>query len=195
MAGLIASQIALAAVIVGLGVALLSLARQIGVLHERTAPVGGLLRKVGEAKRIDLDAVQAVTANGARASLRRMAGEEPLALLFIAEGCPVCKSLLPSYEEVLRKGGLFSFRGGGWGFNNGAAGRQPRHGQWPHPGRSAISRRPAGACKPQPWRYWTGTERCCEKRASRDRATYSAWPLNMSAILKRIHNELRVATC
>ncbi len=109
MAGLIASQIALAVVIVGLGVVLLSLARQIGVLHERTAPVGGLLRKVGEAKRIDLDAVQAVTANGARASLRRMAGEEPLALLFVAEGCPVCKSLLPSYEEVLRKAGFSPF--------------------------------------------------------------------------------------
>ena len=65
MSGLIASQAVLALVLVGLGVVLLSLARQIGVLHERSAPVGGLLQKVRQADRIDLDAVQVSTAAGA----------------------------------------------------------------------------------------------------------------------------------
>ena len=106
MLGLVASQVVLAAALVGLGAVLLSLARQIGVLHERTAPVGGLLQKVRQAERVDLDAMQAVTANGGADSLRRIAGEGPVALLFVAERCPVCKSLLPSYEEALRRRGF-----------------------------------------------------------------------------------------
>lgn len=109
MLGLVASQVVLAAVLVGLGAVLLSLARQIGVLHERTAPVGGLLQKVRQAERLDLDAVRVSTAAGADQSLRGMAGGRPLALLFIAERCPVCKSLLPSYPEVLRNAGFSAF--------------------------------------------------------------------------------------
>lgn len=109
MLGLIASQVVLAAVLVGLGAVLLSLARQIGVLHERTAPAGGLLQKVRQAERIDLDAVRVSTAAGADQSLRGMAGEGPVALLFVAERCPVCKSLLPSYPEVLRNAGFSPF--------------------------------------------------------------------------------------
>lgn len=109
MAGLIASQAVLALVLVGLGVVLLSLARQIGVLHERSAPVGGLLQKVRQADRIDLDAVQVSTAAGADQTLRRIAGGRPLALLFVAERCPVCKSLLPSYQEELGKRGFSPF--------------------------------------------------------------------------------------
>ena len=109
MSGLIASQIALAAVLIGLGLVALSLARQIGVLHERTAPVGGLLQKAQQAKRVDLDAVQVSTAAGADQPLRSIAGGRPLALLFIAERCPVCKSLLPSYQEALGKRGFSPF--------------------------------------------------------------------------------------
>ena len=109
MLGLIASQVLLAVVLVGLGAVLLSLARQIGVLHERTAPVGGLLQKVRQAERIDLDAVQVSTAAGADQPLRRVADGRPLALLFVAERCPVCKSLLPSYQEALGKRGFSPF--------------------------------------------------------------------------------------
>ena len=109
MAGIVASQIALAVVLVGLGAVLLSLARQIGVLHERTAPVGGLLQKVRQADRIDLDAVRVSTAAGADQSLRSIAEGQSLALLFVAERCPVCKSLLPNYEEVLRRAGFAPF--------------------------------------------------------------------------------------
>ena len=109
MLGLIASQVLLAAVLVGLGAVLLSLARQIGVLHERTAPVGGLLQKVRQAERIDLDAVQVSTAAGADQPLRRVADGRPLALLFVAERCPVCKSLLPIYQEALGKRGFSPF--------------------------------------------------------------------------------------
>lgn len=109
MLGLIASQVLLAAVLVGLGAVLLSLARQIGVLHERTAPVGGLLQKVRQAERIDLDAVQVATAANADRSLRSIAAGRPLALLFVAERCPVCKSLLPTYQEALGKRGFSPF--------------------------------------------------------------------------------------
>ena len=109
MLGLIASQVLLAAVLVSLGAVLLSLARQIGVLHERTAPVGGLLQKVRQAERIDLDAVQVSTAAGVDQPLRRVADGRPLALLFVAERCPVCKSLLPSYQEALGKRGFSPF--------------------------------------------------------------------------------------
>ena len=45
MIPIIASQIGLLLGLLALGAVVLSLARQIGVLHERTAPVGGLLQK------------------------------------------------------------------------------------------------------------------------------------------------------
>ena len=106
MIAVIASQVGLLLGLLALGLVTLSLARQIGVLHERTAPVGGLLQKArreaAKVDRIDLDAVGVATAAGFSGPLRALSQGRAIALLFVNEGCAVCKSLLPSYAAALR---------------------------------------------------------------------------------------------
>ncbi len=103
----IASQVGLLLGLLALVVVVLSLARQIGVLHERTAPVGGLLQKArreaGKVDRIDLDAVRVATATGFIGSLRQLSKGQAIALLFVNDECAVCKSLLPGYAAALRR--------------------------------------------------------------------------------------------
>ena len=107
MTSIIASQVGLLLGLLALGVVALSLARQIGVLHERTAPVGGLLQKArreaANLDRIDLDAVRVATAAGFAGRLRQLSEGQAIALLFVNEECAVCKSLLPGYEAALRR--------------------------------------------------------------------------------------------
>ncbi len=104
---IIASQVGLLLGLLALGAVALSLARQIGVLHERTAPVGGLLqqarREAGKVDRVDLDAVRVDTAAGFAGSLRLLSKDRALALLFVNEECAVCKSLLPGYAAAVRR--------------------------------------------------------------------------------------------
>ena len=105
MIPIIASQVGLLLGLLALGLVALSLARQIGVLHERTAPVGGLLQKArreaAKVDRLDLEAMQVTTAAGFAGPLRQLSGGRPIALLFVTEECAVCKSLLPGYEAAL----------------------------------------------------------------------------------------------
>ena len=107
MIPVIASQVGLLLGLLALGLVTLSLARQIGVLHERTAPVGGLLQKArreaANVNRIDLDAVRVATAAGFAGPLRRLSTSRAIALLFVSNECAVCKSLLPGYEAALRR--------------------------------------------------------------------------------------------
>jgi hypothetical protein len=55
---LLLSDVALLVVVGGLAVVVVVLARQIGVLHERTAPAGALMQKAGEVERLDLAGLQ-----------------------------------------------------------------------------------------------------------------------------------------
>ena len=107
MVPIIASQVGLLLGLLALGFVALSLARQIGVLHERTAPVGGLLQKARreavKVDRIDFEAVRVITAAGFAGPLRQLSEGKPIALLFVNEECAVCKSLLPGYEATLRR--------------------------------------------------------------------------------------------
>ena len=111
MIPIIASQIGLLLGLLALGAVVLSLARQVGVLHERTAPVGGLLQKArrearqeaGKVDRIDLDSVRVATAAGFAGRLRQLSKGRAVALLFVSEQCAVCKSLLPGYEAALHR--------------------------------------------------------------------------------------------
>ncbi len=75
-------------------VALWALARQVGILYERIAPMGALMTdagpKLGEAApRFDLPAL-----NGATVSIGGERGKSQL-LFFLSPTCPVCKKLLP----------------------------------------------------------------------------------------------------
>lgn len=96
MTALAVSNAILWVVVITLALALLAVVRQLGVLHERIAPVGALMLanglKVGEtAPRIetaDLDG-RALAIGAPRTD-----GRSTL-LMFVSPTCPVCKSLLP----------------------------------------------------------------------------------------------------
>ncbi|MCJ2185831.1 thioredoxin domain-containing protein [Novosphingobium beihaiensis] len=85
----------------------LALARQVGVLYERVAPVGALTATRGPepgsvAPRLKLAALdgQTIEIGGPSAS-----GRSSL-VLFVSAQCPVCKVLIPTAREVARSEGL-----------------------------------------------------------------------------------------
>ena len=102
MTALAVSNVILWLVVIGLSVALLAVVRQLGVLHERIAPVGALMLakglKVGEsAPKIaaqDLEG-RSITVGAARAD------ERATLIMFVSPTCPVCKTLLPILKSSL----------------------------------------------------------------------------------------------
>jgi methylamine dehydrogenase accessory protein MauD len=96
MSALVISNIVLWAAVIALALVVWALTRQIGVLHERIAPVGALmLRKgpqVGEpAPQVDVNDLDGRTHHIAAA---RDDGRSAL-LVFVSPTCPVCKAILP----------------------------------------------------------------------------------------------------
>jgi methylamine dehydrogenase accessory protein MauD len=96
------SNAALWVVVVVLAVALLAVIRQLGVLHERIAPVGALMLakglKVGEsAPQIAVQDLEgrSITLGAARAD------ERATLIMFVSPTCPVCKTLLPAIKSSL----------------------------------------------------------------------------------------------
>ena len=99
MSSLLISNALLWLLMLGVIVALWALARQIGVLYERIAPMGALVTdsgpKLGEvAPKFELPAL-----SGARVAI---GGERPKSLLvfFLSPTCPVCKKLLPILKSA-----------------------------------------------------------------------------------------------
>ena len=103
MSFLIASQILLWLLVVGLILVVFALARQIGVLHERIAPVGALTPRGGPEVGDASPRMTLATLDGASVTVG-----EPLAsgrmqlLLFISSDCPVCKRLIPLAKSVAK---------------------------------------------------------------------------------------------
>ena len=97
---LVISNLLLWLAVLALVVAVLALARQIGILYERVAPMGALMMdagpRVGEAAPVfdlpQLGSAQRVRIGGAapRATL----------LFFLSPTCPVCKKLLPIVKSI-----------------------------------------------------------------------------------------------
>ena len=96
---LVVSNLLLWLVVLALLVAVFALARQVGILYERVAPMGALMIDSGPAvgaaaPRLDLADLDgtavAVGAAGARSQL----------LFFLSPTCPVCKKLLPILERI-----------------------------------------------------------------------------------------------
>lgn len=104
MTPLAISVIVLWIVVLGLLAVVFALTRQLGVLHERIAPVGALMLNrgltVGEhapaMDLVDLDG-RAIRLGSARAD-----GKSTL-VLFVSPTCPVCKSLLPIVKSSGRQ--------------------------------------------------------------------------------------------
>lgn len=99
MTSLMISNAILWLLLLGVIVALWALARQVGILYERVAPMGALITdagpKLGEvAPKFELPAL-----NGASISI---GGQRPLSqlLFFLSPTCPVCKKLLPILKSA-----------------------------------------------------------------------------------------------
>ena len=96
MTALIASQIILWVLVLVMGVALLALARQVGVLHMRVAPAGALTTAGGVGVGNPSDAIAARTLDGRTVMVGGpKAGSGLRLLLFVSAQCPVCKAMIP----------------------------------------------------------------------------------------------------
>ncbi|HJS91851.1 MAG TPA: methylamine dehydrogenase accessory protein MauD [Steroidobacteraceae bacterium] len=96
---LLVSQVVLWVVVIGLAVTVLALARQVGVLHERIAPVGALA--LGRGPQTGESAPQ-LTAHTLAGGTVEIGGPQPAGalrlLFFVSPTCPICKSLLPTVK-------------------------------------------------------------------------------------------------
>lgn len=96
MSALGISNVLLWVVVAALLIVVLALIRQVGVLHERIAPVGALMLNRGLAVGEMAPAVDVTDLAGATLHIgaARADGKSTL-LLFVSPTCPVCKSVLP----------------------------------------------------------------------------------------------------
>jgi len=90
--------------IAGLGLCVIALARQIGVLHERVAPVGALSMSKGLAVGQSVPRMTARTLDGREVVIGapRPSGRR-LLLLFVSAHCPICKVILPIAKCIARE--------------------------------------------------------------------------------------------
>jgi methylamine dehydrogenase accessory protein MauD len=98
-----ATLVLLWVVVICLSVAVLALARQVGVLHERVAPAGALISGSGpgvgeQSPRIEVHALagNAITIGGT------LATGKALLMLFVSQTCPICKKLIPIALDFAR---------------------------------------------------------------------------------------------
>lgn len=98
---LVISHVVLWCVVVALCATVLALVRQIGLLHERIAPVGALMNQTG--LRVG-DAAPALDLKALDGREVRIGGEQTTGtlLFFLSPTCPVCKTLLPSVLRAAR---------------------------------------------------------------------------------------------
>lgn len=100
---LLISNIVLWVLVLALAAVVVALVRQIGVLHERVAPAGALVGRAGP--RIG-EAAPRFELPDWSGQLRTIGGPDPARqstlLVFISPTCPVCKTLLPVLESVVR---------------------------------------------------------------------------------------------
>lgn len=96
---LLVSQVMLWVAVIALAVAVLALARQVGVLHERIAPVGALALGRGPQTGEAAPRLTVRTLAGGSLEIGGPLPEAALRLLFfVSPTCPICKSLLPTVQ-------------------------------------------------------------------------------------------------
>lgn len=93
----------LAVCVLVLSILVAALARQIGILHERSAPLGALVtRNTADITKLP-DGVWD-TLDGKSISLP-ISGNRHTLLMFVSSTCPVCKKLLPIIDDMKRSEG------------------------------------------------------------------------------------------
>ncbi|HUD91946.1 methylamine utilization protein MauD [Sphingobium sp.] len=96
LTSLIISQIVSWIVIIGLVIALLALARQVGVLHIRVAPAGALATSGGPSVGSTTGPIATRDLDGKPVTIGGHAhGIKLRLLLFVSAQCPLCKAVIP----------------------------------------------------------------------------------------------------
>jgi methylamine dehydrogenase accessory protein MauD len=95
---LVSNALSWAAIVV-LVVTVLALARQVGVLHERVAPMGALTMDHGPAIGDPSPVFDLALLTGGRIAIGRSTGRLQM-LFFLSPTCPVCKKLLPVLRSI-----------------------------------------------------------------------------------------------
>ncbi len=96
---LLISQVMVWVAVIALAVAVLALARQVGVLHERIAPGGALALGRGPQTGESAPRLTVRTLAGGTVEIGGPLPAGPLRLLFfVSPTCPICKSLLPTVK-------------------------------------------------------------------------------------------------
>lgn len=104
MSALVVSNLLLWLAVIVLAALVFALARQIGVLHERVAPAGALVLRGGPAVGEPAPAWAGADLRGHPVRLGGPSDDgRSTLLLFVAPGCPVCKSLLPVVRRIARE--------------------------------------------------------------------------------------------
>lgn len=98
---LIVSNVVLWIAVVVLVAVVFALARQIGVLHERIAPMGALVMDHGP-KPGDVAPIVAAAGLDGRTVHVGAPGPRQTLLFFLSPSCPVCKKLLPAIQSLAR---------------------------------------------------------------------------------------------
>ena len=100
MSFLIASQIALWAAVLALGVVCMALARQIGVLHQRIAPAGALALRQPLKPGEPVPEMSLTALDGAAVRIGGPRGGRSQLVLFVSPDCAICESLLPAVRSA-----------------------------------------------------------------------------------------------
>ncbi len=104
MDALLVSNVVLWLVVVALGLVVLALTRQIGVLHERVAPAGALTLSGGVKPGESVPPMSLPTLGGGNIDLEGFAARKRgLLIFFLSPTCPVCKSLLPVVTRIAKE--------------------------------------------------------------------------------------------
>jgi methylamine dehydrogenase accessory protein MauD len=98
---LLVSNLILWVAVIALTLTVLALARQIGVLHERLAPMGALTMDTGPKVGTPAPLFELLTLDGTMLQTGGVCARSRM-LFFLSPDCPVCKKLLPVLRSLSR---------------------------------------------------------------------------------------------
>ena len=99
MTGLIFAVVILSVAVIVLLVAFLALARQVGILFERIAPMGALVTDSGPVVGVPTPTFRLESLTGGEVVIGQKPGRSTL-VFFLSPICPVCKKLLPVLRAI-----------------------------------------------------------------------------------------------
>ena len=103
MSTLIISNLLLWIAVIILTLVVFVLTRQIGVLHQRIAPVGALMIDKGPDVGDDLSVLDVMDISNQPIRIAdKQSGQKSQLLFFMSPDCPVCKSLFPALKSIYK---------------------------------------------------------------------------------------------